>query len=275
MSQLVRLATIHPALAHFTIGGLPFLVVAYALALRRRSPEWALAGDTALLLTALFTVGTGGFGLVSNAIVPWPGGLERWRLVHLAGGLATTLGLALLAGWRAWQRRQVMAPSPRLLAALLAVAAIAAGTGWVGGEVLVFHAGMAVRAAGDGALAPPVVDSTAPPRDFVDAMRGVRAAWGSIEARLASMLVQRPRDRDFARIAVDAARLQQLATAMADAPGGDTQRRELVAMMARTLAGDGADIAAAAAHKDLQSLARAVGEASAHCADCHQQLRWR
>jgi uncharacterized membrane protein len=52
MFHVVRLATIHPALAHFTIGGLPLIVAAYAIAVWRRSPAWTLVGDAALVLTA-------------------------------------------------------------------------------------------------------------------------------------------------------------------------------------------------------------------------------
>src|SRR5207302_5671801 len=88
MFHLVRIETIHPALAHFTVGGLPLIVVAYAIAVWRRSPAWTLVGDAGLVVTAALTLGTAAFGLVSNAVVPWPGGLEEWRQIHLIGGVA-------------------------------------------------------------------------------------------------------------------------------------------------------------------------------------------
>jgi hypothetical protein len=275
MFHIVRWETLHPMLAHFTIGGLPLILIAYAIAVARRSPAWTLVGDAALWVTAALTVGTAVLGLVANAIVPWPGGIEAWRWIHLGCGLATTVLLVTLAGVRLVFRRPDTAASPALLTAALVVAGVAGFTGWVGGEVLVFHAGMAVRAAGDGALAPPVRESTARPRDFLGAMRQVRAAWGEINARLAAMLVQHPRADDFARIEHDARRMSELATVMGEAGAKDPRSADLLASMAQTLGGDAADIADAARKKSLQDLARAVGEASAHCADCHEQLRWK
>jgi hypothetical protein len=275
MLHLVRLETVHAALAHFTIGGLPLVVIAYAIAAGRRSPAWSLVGDAALATTAALTLATGAFGLVSNAVVPWPGGIERWRLLHLWGGLSTTLALAGLAAWRLWHRRDGAPAGGATLAGVLVAAALAGGTGWVGGEVLVFHSGMAVRAAGDGALAPTVSDAERP-RDFLGAMRQARAAWASIEGRLALMLVQQPRDDAWARIGVEARRLQAMASVMAaeGAKDPDRRRADVLASMSQTLGGDGADMEEAAQKKSLQDLAHALGEASGHCADCHEQLRW-
>jgi hypothetical protein len=273
MFHVVRLATIHPLLAHFTLGGLPLVLVAYFVAVRRRSPAWTLVGDAALILTATLTLGTGAMGLLSNAIVPWPGGIESWRWLHLGFGIATTVLLATLALVRLL-RRDSFARAPTLLAAL-GIAAVAGITGWIGGEVLVFHAGMAVRAAGDGALAPPVIDSDTTPHDFLTAMRQTRAAWGSINTRLASMLVQHPRDEDFARIIFDAKRMQALTQVMSNEGAKDREHGDTLAMMATTLGGDAGDIEAAARKKSLQDLAEAVGQASSHCADCHEETRWK
>lgn len=272
MLHVARLATVHPALAHFTIGGLPLIVIAYGIAVWRRSLAWTLVGDAALTVTAALTLATLAFGLVSNAVVPWPGGLGTWRWVHLGFGIATTVLLAALAAIRlAVRHPDRAAPAPLLLAALVA-AAVAAFTGWVGGEVLVFHAGMAVRAAGDGALALPVRDTK--PKDFLDAMQQVRSRWGAINARLAWMLVQHPRDQDFAEIAAHARRMEELTHAMADfgarMPQGDT-----LASMAQSLGGDASDIVEAAQKKSLEDLAHAVGEASGDCASCHQETRWK
>jgi hypothetical protein len=267
----VRLATIHPLTAHLTIGGLPLTLVAYAISARRRSTEWALVGDAALVLTAAATLVTLTFGLVSDAVVPWPGGLERWRILHLTAGIAATVALAVLAALRlrGWGRRS--AASRGLFVAVLAIAGLAGFTGWIGGEVLVFHSGMAVRAAGEGVLAPPT-DAHAP-GGFLDAMRGVRASWGAITARLAWMVVQRPRAEDFAQIERYAQRMRQLAEYMADHP--PARARDTVASMSMVLAGDAIEIADAARDKKLEDLTKALGETSGHCASCHQQARWR
>jgi hypothetical protein len=279
MEHDVRHATIHPLLANVTIGGLPLVVIAYTIAARRRSPAWTLVGDAALGLTALLTLGTLTFGLVSNAVVPWPGGIERWRWLHLGFGVATTVALLILAVWRLLMRlHHHDAPAGwSMLGGALVIGALAGFTGWIGGEVLVFHAGMAVRAAGDGALAPPVSDRPLndKPSNFLDAMRQARAAWGSINGRLAWMLVQHPRDEDFARIAVDAERMQVVAGVMADEGAKDPTHGSMLASMAQTLAGDAADIVEAAHKKNLQDIAKAVGEASGHCADCHEEVRWK
>jgi len=275
MFHVVRLATIHPALTHFTIGGLPLIVIAYAIAVWRRSSAWTLAGDAALVVTAALTVGTGIFGLVSNAVVPWPGGIETWRWIHLGFGVATTTLLAALAVLRLVFRRPDTPISPPLLGVVVIVAGVALFTGWVGGEVLVFHSGMAVRAAGDGALAPPVFDSTKRPKDFLDAMRQVRAAWGAINTRLAWMLVQHPRDEDFARIEHDARRMEELTKVMADEGAKNKQAADVLASMSQTLGGDADDLAEAAKKKSLQDIAHALGEMSGHCADCHEQVRWK
>jgi hypothetical protein len=273
MFHVVRWATIHPALAHFTIGGLPLIVIGYAVAVWRRSPAWTLVGDAALVVTAALTLGTGAFGLVANA-QPWPGGIETWRWLHLGAGVATTVLLALFAVARLILRGEGAA-GPRTLAAAFVVASVALFTGWVGGEVLVFHAGMAVRAAGEGALAPPVLDSDERPHDFLTAMRQARASWGAIQTRLAWMLVQHPSDEDFARIEKDARRLEALAKVMGDEGVKDAKRGDVLASMAQTLGGNADDIAEAAKKRSLQDIAKAVGDTSGTCADCHESVRWK
>ena len=40
MISVVRLVTIHPVLTHFTIGGLPLIIIAYTVAVWLRSPLW-------------------------------------------------------------------------------------------------------------------------------------------------------------------------------------------------------------------------------------------
>src|SRR5438067_373935 len=105
MIQLVRLVTVHPALVHFTLGAIPLLVIAYAVAAWRRSPGWTLVGDAALGVTAALTLVTATFGLVSNAVLFWPGGIGRWRGIHVGFGLASTVLLAGFALWRLTRRR--------------------------------------------------------------------------------------------------------------------------------------------------------------------------
>jgi hypothetical protein len=262
----VRLATVHPLLAHMTIGGTVIFVLLYLIGAQRRSSAWAFAGDVVLVVTTVFTVGTFLFGLVSNTVVPWPGGIERWRDVHLWLGFAATLALIMMSGVRLRQRRKVEGP-PSLLTALgiLVAAGGIAVTGWIGGEVLVYHSGMAVRAAGDGAFAPPVTG-----RDhavnFLDAMREARGAWGGITAELGWMLVQHPRDEGWDRIAADADRMKLFATIMAKTPDMDDRSNEL--------ADEAERIAAAARAHKLTDLAKIVGEAGATCARCHEEERW-
>jgi uncharacterized membrane protein len=280
MDPMVRWVTIHPLLAHFTIGGLPLIVIGYGLGWWRRSLAWTRVGDAALGVTATLTVATLAFGLVADQRVGWPGGLERWRSLHLWLGVATTTLLALTALARLWAWRQAAAgaaaASPALVTAVLVASALAGATGWIGGEVLVFHSGMAVRAAGDGSLAPPLGKPGAPPRDFLAAMREARAAWGGIEAQLARTLVQEPRPELLQGMAADALRLRRAAEAMAESGGrdGNAKRAEQLATMSQALRGDALDLEEAAKKGNLQDLAHALGEASGHCADCHEELRW-
>jgi hypothetical protein len=262
----VRLATVHPLLAHMTIGGTVMFVLAYVIATQRRSSAWTFAGDVVLILTTLFTVGTFLFGLVSNYVVPWPGGIELWRAIHLWLAFAATLALVMMSVVRLRQRRGSDAP-PRLttgLGIVVAAGAIAV-TGWIGGEVLVYHSGMAVRAAGDGAFAPPVTGRRQA-KDFLDAMREARGAWGGITAELGWMLVQHPRDEGWERIANDAERMQLFAGLMAKEPDMDERSNEL--------ADEAQRIAAAARAHKLTDLSKIVGETGATCARCHEEERW-
>ncbi len=273
MIPVVRLVTIHPVLTHFTIGGLPLIVIAYTVAVWRRSPSWTLVGDAALVVTAALTLLTVAFGLVSNFVLPWPGGLETWRWVHLGFGVATAVLLVTLAALRlAYRRADRAARAPVLVVAVVA-AGIALFTGWIGGEVLVFQSGMAVRAAGDGALAPPLGHPA--PKSFLEAMRQVRASWASIQTHLAWMLVHHPREEDFRRIEADAQRIEELARPMADFGGKGSKSPDTLASMSEALGGNADDILTAAKKKSLQEIARAIGETSGTCADCHEAVRWK
>ncbi len=263
MPVVFRVATVHPALAHITIGGVVIIALAYLVGVWRREARWSFAGDVALLVVAPLSLATAGMGLVSDAVVPWPGGLETFRLVHLLVGLSSASGLLLLGVVR-WRRR-LQSVGVATTVAAVTVAAMVAVTGWIGGEVLVFHSGMAVRAAGDGALSPPLVGDHAGP-GFLGAMREARAGWGGVHGELAWMLVHQPRNESFVRILDDAERLSTAAHTMAQSDD--------VAELARTLQANAAKISFAARAKDLAGIARALGETDVTCARCHAESRW-
>lgn len=261
----VRLYTLHPLLAHFTVGGTAIFVLAYLIGLRTRSTAWTFAGDAVLWITTLFTLATLGFGFVSNTM-PWPGGLELWKAIHmwLATGATAALALLSLVRLRARQKSDGIGVIVGLF--MLVSAGAVAITGWIGGEVLVFHSGMAVRAAGLGSLAPPVTDRQTA-RNFLDAMREARAAWGGVNAELSWMLVQRPDDERWLKIASDGERMKLFAQLMAKTPEMADRSVEL--------ADDADKIVEAARKKRLTDLSLAVGQAGATCARCHEEERWQ
>jgi hypothetical protein len=269
MLQLVRLTTIHPALAHLTLGGLPIAAAAYVVAAWRRSAAWRFTADATLGLTTLATVATAAFGLVANAKVAWPAGLETWRWLHLGAGAATTLALICLLLARLLRRLAGATVGTGTALVALGVAALASATGWIGGEVLVFHSGVAVRAAADGALAPPIAEA-ARARDFRSAMRAVRGAWAAMETELAWMLVHRPEDARFDAIAHQSQRIRTLAAIMGEHTGGDVA----VAARAQTLATDADDLTDAARRRSLGDVAKGLGELGATCVNCHVETRW-
>jgi uncharacterized membrane protein len=215
MISVIRLITIHPVFVHFTIGALPIMVLAYGLAAVLGSEQWSFAADVAAGVTAVLTVLTLVFGLVSNAYVGWPGGLDFWRWLHLGLGAGTTFLMLLLAGTRIMMRRRgrVVAGFGAFGAAIL-TSFVAGAAGWVGGEVLTYTAGMAVQAAGQGALSP-VPSEERNPADLADAMGQLRGDWGAAISELSRMLVRHPTDSDFAGIARRAASLQRVAAWMA------------------------------------------------------------
>lgn len=296
----VRVETIHPALVHFTVGAVPLLVVAYAVAAVRRSERWTFAGDVALWIATAFTVAAACFGLVSNSLLFWPGGLGWWRAVHLVSGLVV-LGLLLaLSTVRALRHRQI--PDARFAFAVAISAAVIAFTGWVGGEVLVFHAGMAVRGGAMGALSPPVA-APREPSGFVDAMGLLRAELSAVEVEVARQVADHPTVAGFGGAARNADALARLADWLGRHP--DALRRARPRKFPRradeisrvaghddsaegaaapsleienyaVILGDGArELARAARARDLQGLATAAGRLRAGCAGCHESLRWR
>jgi uncharacterized membrane protein len=269
----LRLVTVHPILVHVTLGMLPFVVVAYVVAAAARSERWTFAADAALVATALATLATLAFGLVSNGALEWPGGLGSWRWLHLGFGIGTTALLVGLAAWRLATRRRRPAPEARVPVAVALVAVVAAFTGWIGGEVLVYRAGMAVAAAADGAMAPPV---TAPskPRDVMSAMHLLRADWAAASADLASAVIERPTKARFTALAAAASSMQDTASWLATAPEGAGAHPAL-ADGARELSRGAADLAGAAQRGDVTACASFLGHVTHECADCHVAHRWR
>ncbi len=299
---IVRLVTVHPALVHFTIGAVPVLVLAYVMAVARRSPQWTFVGDVTAAITAAITLATAAFGLVSNWTVTWPGGLATYRWLHLALGAAATLTLGALAVSRLLARRRgdrVAGKAP--LSAAIVFAGLVAATGWIGGEVLVFRAGIAVEGGAHGALAPPVAAIDTSPRDLKHAMHELRASWGSASATVAKMLVAEPRDEDYDRIGQDARALSAVARWIVeqadtgglgkpiaagsggegpDAKGGGPatppaiRPEDLLKLLSRQFASDADTLAEQAGEKDLEAIATTLGELGSMCASCHRELRW-
>jgi hypothetical protein len=282
----IRATTVHPLLVHATLGVVPVFLVAYAVAAARRSAHWSFAGDLAVWVGATATAGTVASGLVANALVPWPGGIGIWRWLHLGLGLASAVVYVALAGVRLRGSRRAVVASRRTLAAALGLALLLAGTGWIGGEVLVFHSGIAVAAAGQGALAPTIARTEAPPRDLEDAMGRLRAAWADGQTTFARMLVDRPSAEGYARVAAAARDLEVLAAWLetngpeeiarhAHAPDGNTpELRNSVAEMARLLRDQAGALEEAARGQRWSPLTRSLESVTRACAGCHEGVRW-
>ena len=276
MLSFLRLATIHPILVHFTIGALPVLVLAYVIAAVKRDPRWTFVGDVATVVTALITIVTFLFGLVSNFTLSWPGGLAGWRWAHFALGAFSTVLLCAFAAFRLVRRKQ---PHPFAGFETVGTAALVAlfilGTGWIGGEVLVYRSGMAVAAAGNGALAPPTSNRAPQPHDVDGAMHDVRSSWAQANATMASMLVDQPDDASFGRVADDAQRIENVAKWM---QGEGTKHvhkdADVFADLSRKLEASATDLEHAARAKDIQRSADALGAIGSRCAECHARLRW-
>jgi hypothetical protein len=291
MLQVVRLMTVHPALVHCTLGALPVTVVAYGVAARRKSERWTFAGDVTVSVTALLTLATFAFGLVSNAVVPWPDGVQLWRWLHLGFGVASTVLLIVFAAVRLARRRVANGSGGGAFWAALAISLVVGFTGWVGGEVLVFRSGMAVQAAGNGTLSPPVVRNRTP-KDLDDAMDRLRAAWASASTTTSRMIAVEPSAPDFDAVASDAGRLGELAAWVAtdgprslpnrDQPSEHHEEGEVHAMtvgqhlslMARDLEEASRKLERAARRRDLEHTAQLMGAVSGECADCHVEMRW-
>src|SRR5579883_555912 len=95
--SVLRLVTVHPSLVHFTIGALPLLLLAYAVAAWRRSERWTFVGDVTLFVTAVLTLLVAAFGLVASFVMAWPADVGTWRWIHLAVGAGVTAALLVFA----------------------------------------------------------------------------------------------------------------------------------------------------------------------------------
>jgi hypothetical protein len=294
MVDLMRITTVHPALVHFALGPLPIVVVAYGLAAAKRSERWTFAGDVTLVSTAVLAVPALAFGVVSNAVLAWPGGFGAWRWLHVGFGIGSTAAVVGLALARLRARRRLPVASRGTLTGAVLVAASMLFTGWVGGEILVFRSGMAVRAAANGALAPAAEPKSAP-RDVLDAMGRLRGAWAEATTRLAQMVVGRPRANDYEPIAEQADRMQSLAQWLEEngaitlrgpselvthalhghhhEHNDSATRAEHLSEMAHTLRERAGELASAARRSDLEKAIVVDGKIGALCADCHDELR--
>lgn len=301
-----RLVSVHPILVHVTLGVLPVVVLAYAVAAARRSAAWSFAGDVALWVGASVTLATAAFGLVSNAVLDWPGGLGTWRWWHLGLAAGTSALLLGLAAARAIAFRRGGIAGARALAASAAIALLYVATGWIGGEILVYRSGMAVEAAARGALAPPLGVPEGAPEDLHEAMERLRGAWSVATFGAAGMVVDRPDPAAFDRIASSAADLQDLARWLhregAEAIARERHGEEAEAGRPhaapaeggeRRTAGDAGDLAAhareearalhdhataleqAARERDLPGVSEALGRLTRTCAHCHEDVRWK
>ena len=311
--DVIRLLTVHPALVHIPLGTVPVLLLAYAIGARRRSERWTFVGDVTLVVAALGTLVAASFGLVSFVALEWPGGLGLWRWLHLGVGLLATASLVTFAIVRLARRRTRPVASGGSAWAAVAISGIVLGTGWIGGEVLVFHAGVAVKAAGDGALAPPVPQRGAP-TDLETAMHRIRESWARITTSVATMIVEEPSDRLFLQIARDAKDLQQHAGFVARQAETDEPRAEAIrsprvvyarlddesehgagadqhaptadhphaanadhhgmSSMARELVDHATRLEELARKQQLPELAATLGQTAALCAHCHVETRW-
>src|SRR5262249_15957315 len=155
----------------------------------------------------------------------------------------------------------------------LAVTVLALLTGYIGGEVLVFHAGMGVKAAAEGALAPPLAANRADPTSMMDAMHRLRPLWAASTGLAPEATTRAPTPEDFAQIGDASERMQQLASWVSDwaleHPKDDEAQKPALHELATNLQHEAAGLQRAAAASDLQATLTALGRTSGACADCH------
>jgi uncharacterized membrane protein len=272
MCPPVRLVTVHPALVHLPLGIAALAVMAFCWAATRRSERWTFVADVALWACTLGALLASAFGFVSFFTLRWPGGLRPWPQLHLAFGSASASLLLALSVVRARARQRGHTSTGWGSAALmLVVGAVVAFTGWVGGELLVFRDGMAVAAAGDGALAPAHSSRALPePQtgDVLSVMGQVRGAFAEIETELTEAIANGYPPTLARQVDAHAARLQQLAAWLEQQQGSDFQH------FASQLSRHVAELRSEAAAGKLRPMLAAAGSIEQTCAACHERLRW-
>lgn len=284
----VRLETIHPMLVHLTIGGVVLLAIAYTISAIRRSNEWSFAGDVILLVTTLITLATASLGFVADWVVSWPGGLGLWRWLHLGLGALSTvlLGIITYARWRKRIEHSETKRTGVLLASIGTMIVVFAG-GWIGGEVLVYHSGIAVQAAGKGALAPALHINKKAPGGLHDAMHEIRGSWSPIQTTLAEMLVHQPDPEQFKKVRLHAERVEVLGKFIHDktrpvdymhSKSKDEdykgKREKHFEQKSTELATTAQLLKDAADRHDIEATTQSGSRLTELCASCHYSLRW-
>ncbi len=273
----IRWVTVHPSLVHFPLGLLPLAALAYVLAAVRQSKRWTFVGDVALVTGTLGLAGAAIFGGVSWVMLDWPGGLDPWRWVHLGAGAAVAVLALIVMIARLVGARKTPIAGGGMAVGTVAVAALVLFTGWIGGEVLVYQGGMAVQAAGDGALAPSDESNAPAPDNLEEAMAQLRGAWGSATTTMAHSIVAHPTPAQFTTIARDARTMQRLGRWVTQhgAEGvEDPDEAEDMRRMAGHFTEHAADLEQAAASGELSQVAARIGVIQADCAGCHEHTRW-
>lgn len=301
MFDALRLLTVHPALVHLPIGILVLAAVLYVLAAARRSERWTFAADASLAFGAASALIAGAFGLASYFALEWPGGLGPWPVIHLGFGVATAVLSTGLAAWRLWRRRKVQLVSWGSALAASALALVTIFTGYVGGEILVFHGGVAVEGAAHGALAPSMSWPDGEPKNMHDAMYRLRGAWARAVTNASRALVERPTPQRFEEVREAAGHMSQVAQWLASRDGGENGPsgpgvggggaggghgehaahgehahggKGGVAQMGKKLLHHTQALQQAASSNDIAAVMQEVGQVSQTCANCHQQFRW-
>lgn len=288
--DILRAVTLHPVFVHVTLGSIPILLLAYGMAAAKKSDRWLFTGDVALFVMTGATLLTGTFGFISFFLIDWPGGNELWKWLHLGFGVATVTILLALATARLIARRKRRA-TPRygaLISAAVAVTLVAVFTGWVGGEVLVYRSGIAVTAAGNGALAPPVPKARRTPVDLMDAMGRIRGHFASALTNHVGMITHHPTAERFETIEQEARAMVSLGRDLAtnaeeghehvdetSEHGQSEHEHDGFEEMARHLTEAASKLEQAAAGRDLTRVANALDGVEATCVRCHEAHRWK
>lgn len=290
----LRLLTLHPAAVHLPIGILVLSAALYVIAAARRSERWTFSADIAVAFGALTALLSAGLGLLSWYRLEWPGGLGDWPNLHLAFGSATVALSLGLAVYRFVRRRTVQVARWGAASVAVGLALVTLLTGWIGGEVLVFHSGIAVKGAAGGALAPSLTWAEGKPRGIHDAMWRLRGAWARVVTESASSVVEEPTPQRFREIEEAASHIQAVAQWLVEREkedssialhthgvggAGQDAHGESVSdasglQMSEHLVDDARALGSAARAQDIEDVMRAVGRVTQSCADCHQRFRW-